>query len=179
MIPEHLKKLKFDPNGFFKMKNGNWGINDDLITQLAHQMGVEEQTATVEHMVVTEHKTVCSAKAGLIINGKKWEAVASVSSTEFATDKFEDRRKFHLAQMALTRAKNNALSMAMGLTNADVNEIAAHLDIKFDKKGKVNTEEMPEPDEVINSEPEPTESPEEIKLKQEAMRARMNAMRGK
>jgi len=177
MMPDHLKHLKFDPTGFFRMKNGNWGINDDLVTQLAQQMEVEEQTATIEHMIMTEKKTICSAKAGLVIKGKRWEAVASVSSSEFTSGTFDDRRRHHLAQMAMTRAKNNALSMAMGMTNADVNAIAAHLDIKFDKKGKFQTQtEDPEPDEIIK-EPEPIESPEETKKKLDTMREKMRTMK--
>jgi hypothetical protein len=152
----------------------NYGINDDGITELARQAHVVGQRATTEHLASTEKRIVVTVKVSLrLANGSTWEAVASAASTEFDKNEWDDRRKYHLAQMAMTRAKNNAVLSAIGATNADINMIAEHLGIKGDDKTRTYEDHEPEPD--VPDEPE--ESEEEQKKKQEEMRKRMKAMK--
>ena len=177
MIPDHLTPFTFNPSTFYRMKNKkviNWGINDDGITELARQAHVIGQRATTEHLASTEKRIVVTVKVSLTLaNNSVWEAVASAASTEFDKNGWDDRRKYHLAQMAMTRAKNNAVLSAIGATNADINMIAEHLGIKGDDKTRTYEDHGPEPD--VPDEPE--ESEEEQKKKQEEMRKRMKAMK--
>lgn len=177
MIPDHLTPFTFNPSTFYRMKNKkviNWGINDDGITELARQAHVIGQRATTEHLASTEKRIVVTVKVSLTLaNNSVWEAVASAASTEFDKNGWDDRRKYHLAQMAMTRAKNNAVLSAIGATNADINMIADHLGIKGDDKTRTYEDHGPEPD--VPDEPE--ESEEEQKKKQEEMRKRMKAMK--
>ena len=177
MIPDHLTPFTFNPSTFYRMKNKkvvNWGINDDGITELARQAHVVGQRATTEHLASTEKRIVVTVKVSLTLaNNSVWEAVASAASTEFDHNEWDDRRKYHLAQMAMTRAKNNAVLSAIGATNADINMIAEHLGIKGDDKTRTYEDHGPEPD--VPDEPE--ESEEEQKKKQEEMRKRMKAMK--
>lgn len=177
MIPDHLTPFTFNPSTFYRMKNKkvvNWGINDDGITELARQAHVVGQRATTEHLASTEKRIVVTVKVSLTLaNNSVWEAVASAASTEFDHNEWDDRRKYHLAQMAMTRAKNNAVLSAIGATNADINMIAEHLGIKGDNKTRTYEDHGPEPD--VPDEPE--ESEEEQKKKQEEMRKRMKAMK--
>ena len=128
---DHLTKYKFDPNTFYKMKNRgeeNWGISDDGITQILTQLSPKKVLATTEHTGITDRKTIVTVKVTIETNdGHTWEAVASVSSGEFEQNVWDDRRKYHLAQMAMTRAKNSAVQMAIGATNDDINEIAREI----------------------------------------------------
>lgn len=178
MIPEHLKHITFNPLTFYKMKNKkvvNYGINDDGITEIARQIGLIGQEVTTEHLVSTEKRIVVTVRVSLnFANSVVWEAVASAASTEFDKNDWDDRRKYHLAQMAMTRAKNNALMAAISATNADINMIADHLGIKGDDKTRTYEDHGPEPD--VPDEPE--ESEEEKKKQTDEMRKRMlNAMK--
>ena len=177
MIPEHLKHITFNPSTFYRMKNKkivNYGINDDGVTEIARQVGVVGQDATTEHLASTEKRVVVTVKVTLHMNnGATWQAVASAASSEFDKNDWEDRRKFHLSQMAMTRAKNNALMAAISATNADINAIASHLGVTGDDKTTTYDEPSPEPDEPD----EPEESNEEQQKQQEEMRKRMKAMK--
>jgi hypothetical protein len=178
VIPDHLAPFTFNPSTFYRMKNKkviNYGINDDGITELARQAHVVGQRATTEHLASTEKRIVVTVKVSLrLANGSTWEAVASAASTEFDMNDWDDRRKYHLAQMAMTRAKNNAVLSAIGATNADINMIAEHLGIKGDDKTRTYEDHGPEPD--VPDEPE--ESEEEKKKQTDEMRKRMlNAMK--
>ena len=175
MIPEHLKHIKFDPSTFYRMKNkkaANYGINDDGITQIARQVGVIGQEATTEHLELTEKRIVVAVRVTLHMNGGAiWQAVASAASSEFEQNDWEDRRRYHLAQMAMTRAKNNALMAAIGATNADINAIASDLGIKGEPTAY--EDKSPEPESIVE---ETEESKEEQKKQQDDMRKRMKAM---
>lgn len=179
MIPEHLKHIKFDPSTFYRMKNKkviNYGINDDGITQITRQIGIVGQEATTEHLALTEKRIVVTVQVTLHMgSGAKWQAVASAASSEFDKNDWDDRRKYHLAQMAMTRAKNNALMAAISATNADINAIAIELGVTGNDKTTTYDEQSPEPDEPIEVE-ETEESKEEKKKQQEEMRKRMKAM---
>jgi hypothetical protein len=180
MIPEHLKKYDFKPSFFYKMKNGRFGINDEGVTKIAHQINMISQEATVQHLVTSENKTVCAVRICLRVKAQDndiqdWEAVASSSTAEFEGATWEDRRKYHIAQMAMTRAKNAALSMAINMTDDDVQHIVEEigfLDAKQSKRfGGAELDEVePEPPEV-------EETDEEKAAKMNAMREKMKGLK--
>jgi hypothetical protein len=159
------------------MKNGNFGINDDGITGLLRQVKCSSQITRTEHMIATEKRVSCAVCVTLEIDGNFWSAVASVGTNEFEKSEWEDRRKFHLAQMAMTRAKNNALMSALGITNADVNDIAKELGVIGDTKNKFQ-DDGPVPD--VPEEIEKPKSKEDLiaeQKAQEALRMRMKKQR--
>lgn len=160
------------------MKNGNFGINDDGITGLLRQVKFTGQDTEVEHVTATEKRVMCFVRVALHIDDHYWSAVASVGSNEFENSEWTDRRKYHLAQMAMTRAKNNALMSALGITNADVNDIAQELGVTGDQKSKWQDDSLvPDVPEEIEKHKTKEELEAEQKA-QEALRMRMKKMRG-
>jgi hypothetical protein len=130
MIPEHLKNYNWLPAYFYKTPQGAVGINQLGIEEICKQAGLIGMSAKCPSCITSQETgPLITIGVELKFKSKKdgkiysFESVASACWTEF-TSKDNDRRKYHLAQMARARAKEDALTSYIGASNADLDAIA-------------------------------------------------------
>ena len=175
---DHLKKFQFKPEFFYFVKNKktgevNWGLNGDGVIELIHQAGVT--SVRVDETAVPFGKDNLSINVVVKIrlpDGGWWEACASVERGEFTAneDRWTDRRKYFMSQMAFSRARAAALEMALNISQSDLNELASEFGLSVDKVTRAEETVEPEPEE-----PEPPEEPPEVA--EEKKRAMLNLLR--
>jgi hypothetical protein len=176
MIPEHLKEFAWKREYFFDMKNTanvngrwttiiSWDINDAGIKAVVAATPEITGIKTNGSMVAGEGKnTTVLMMVTIVYKGMEWSDAASATNEEFERrkkyrnetedeDKEEkvDRRKFHIGQMAFTRALNRAVMSALGINQDDIVGIVKKLGMKSTKLGRTRTVEAepPTPKEVV------------------------------